>query len=367
MYKGQGWKKLHCDGPALWGAGLGWSQGRGILVGGINAEGECSGDVYSWHLDEKDHTIELQKWGLQVHVRSLTRRYGLKVIPWNQGGFVVVGGAGSHRILPWPEQFLFISSGKNIQVLDVRNGSEMEPWLVGHDVTTQENSDHIIIVGGGGVCFSFGSFWNKKIFLMSQSGKDVAIQQWKLVEETSLRHQQTQLSSTPQNLLRSKTIRRIRLTAPEQWHQILLSSEVCILEGLDFGTCVTKWTAEYLKSTVGPDKQVIIHSTDAEAMNFLAKNFKYTSTSFGDLIDSVFSTTAKRVYLRAISEDVKNKPTRLDHDYPGLAKDFKIPAILCETGGIEENRIFSTVLRVGGVGTSMWLHYDVSPTTSCFH
>src|SRR5271170_3074630 len=93
-------------------------------------------------------------------------------------------------------------------------------------------------------------------------------------------------------------------------------------------------------------------------MNFLQKNFKYTTQSFSAFIDTVFSDDDEKVYLRAVSDDPKNKPARLEDDFPSLAKDFEIPAILCGEGGIED-KVFSTVLRIGGVGTSMWLHYDV--------
>jgi hypothetical protein len=106
------------------------------------------------------------------------------------------------------------------------------------------------------------------------------------------------------------------------------------------------------------DKPIVIHSTTAHAMNFLQKNFKYTTQSFADFIDTVCSDGEEKVYLRAVSDDAKNKPARFEDDFPSLAPDFEIPAILRGEGGIED-KIFSTVLRIGGVGTSMWLHYDV--------
>ena len=354
----QGWQKLKClnNCPSLWGASLGWSHGRGILVGGMTEGCECPGDVYLWDLKEKSHTVTLQKWCLNAHSRSVARRYGCKIVPWGHAEFLIVGGAGSHRLLPWPEQFLLISpESETVQAMNVRNMASIEPWLVGHDIAIQRKSGNIIIVGGGGVCFSFGSFWNERISQMNQPSTPV--RQWRLLEETSARPIPPLLS--PTSLDHSKEIRRIKINSREQWHQVLQSSEVCILESLDFGTCISKWTPEYLKSCVGQGKQVIIHSTDAEAMNFLSKNFKYTSRSFGEFIDSVFSPLEDKVYLRAVSEDAKNKPTQLKDDFPPLAKDFEIPSILLAPGGIEEERIFSTVLRVGGVGTSMWLHYDV--------
>lgn len=354
----QGWQKLTCedDCPALCGASLGWNNNQGILVGGINQDGKCEGNIYTWYIEQKFLSITLQKWQLPAQSQLLTRRYGAKIVPWGEAEFLLIGGAGSHRILSWSEQFLVIvPSAEVIQVMDVRHTAAVEPWLIGHDVTVQNKTGDIIIVGGGGVCFSFGSFWNEKLYQFSQPECQNLIQNWKLLEETSI----TPPSNSPtQNL--SQEIRRVKITTPEQWHQILQSSEVCILNNLNFGHCIPNWTPEYLKSKVGPEKQVIIHSTSSEAMNFLSKNFKYTTQSFHDFIDCVFSPAGEeKVYLRAVSEDAKNKPTRLEDDFPSLAEDFKIPEILCGEGGIEEGRVFSSVLRVGGVGTSMWLHYDV--------
>ena len=357
----QGWRTLGCLNPCpgLWGASLGWSHSRGVLVGGVNDDGECSGDVYTWYLNEKSHEIALQKRCLAPLSRSITRRYGCKIIPCGHVEFLIIGGAGSHRLLSWSEQFVFIfPEGETVQLMDVRNMATVEPWLVGHDVTIQERGGDIIVVGGGGVCFSFGSFWNRNMFQLDQSS--AIIRQWKVLEEMSTRPVALSHSSTGQDSPRQ--VRRIKIESQEQWHQVLQSSQVCVLEGLNFGSCISKWTPEYLKSHVGPDKQVIIHSTDSEAMNFLSKNFEYTSRSFGDFIDSVFSPAAEKIYLRAVSEDAKNKPTKLEDDFPGLAKDFQIPTILRGHSGIDEERIFSTVLRIGCVGTSMWLHYDVQIT-----
>jgi tRNA wybutosine-synthesizing protein 4 len=354
----EGLRKLICDdSPNLWGASLAWSHGRGILVGGINDEGDCVGDAYTWTIDETSLKIALQRWRLSVSTHSLTQRFGAKVVPWDDD-FLVIGGAGSHRILSWSEQFVLISpSNESIQIMDVRRSAAPEPWLIGYDVAVQENSGNLTLVGGGGVCFSFGSFWNEKIFQLTRTGIHNSIQRWKLLEETSSQTPTERARSFTKN--QSQQIPRIQITTPQHWRQILQSSEVCVLEGLNFGSCTTKWTPEYLKSIVG-DKKVIIHSTDAGAMNFLSKNFEYRPCSFNDFIDSVFSTTTtEKVYLRAVSDDVKNKPTRLEEDFPGLAGDFEVPTILCGVGGIEKERIFSTVLRVGSVGTSMWLHYDV--------
>lgn len=352
------WLSLHCENsPALWGACLSHWSGKGLLVGGINVEGECPGNVYTWSLDETSLTVKLESWNLSPHSRSLMRRYGAKLIPWEQNVFMLVGGAGSHRLIPRSENFVLLSSeSRHIGILNTASSVDVEPWLVGHNVCPLPKSRSVVIIGGGGVCFSFGSFWNEHVFQLVTHGNKTRI--WKVLDETAVAGTHAEL--TPSNSEQSpKSIRRVRITTPEQWCQVLQRSEICVLEGLDFGLCVSKWTPEYLKSCIGADKQVVVHSTDAEAMNFLSKNFKYITQSFNDFIDSVFSPKGEKVYLRAVSDDAKNKPARLEDDFPTLADDFRIPSILSGPGRIEADRIFSTVLRIGGVGSSIWLHYDV--------
>jgi len=359
--EGQGWRNLNCDNsPSLWGACLGWNGDSGILVGGVDGDGNCSGDVYTWRYDELSSTITLIQWDLSPQSRALTRRYGAAVITLNTGYNLLVGGAGSHHLIPWSELFVLLSTEtESARVMEVQNETKSEPWLIGHNVVYDSNANEIVIIGGGGVCFSFGSFWNEKIFRLHQPSGRYPLQPWKLLEEAAP-PKIAPILFGPANKDQSQ-LPRIRVMTAEQWHTILRSSKACILEGLQFGPCVTKWTPQYLKSVLGPEKQVVIHKADSDAMNFLSKNFKYTTQSFAEFIDSVFNLSTERVYLRAVSEDAKNKPANLREDFPSLAQDFEVPPILWGDGGIREDKVFSTVLRVGSVGTSMWLHYDVSP------
>jgi tRNA wybutosine-synthesizing protein 4 len=359
----QGWREISCVGdvPPLWGASLSWANDCGVLLGGVDAEGDCLGDVYAWTLDQKTLTVTLKKWSLSEHERSLTRRYGAKLIPWTDGEFLLVGGAGSHRCLPWSDQFVILSPVKEpVRLMDLEKPPEGEPWLIGHDVAVQEKTGEIVVLGGGGVSFSFGSFWNEKIMTlrgMGLVGTDML--DWKLFDIPPSRVVIPKLLSSS-TAKESRPIRRVKLTSPAHWTNILNSSEVTILEGLNFGSCTTKWTSAYLKSRVPAEKQVIIHSTESNAMNFLSKNFKYTPCLFAKVIDAVFADNNEKVYLRAVSDDAKNKPAKLEDDFPGLADDFMIPEILRGDNGIPSHRIFSTVLRIGSVGTNMWLHHDVS-------
>lgn len=355
----EGWRDLVSTGsPALWGASLSWRKEEGLLFGGVDEKGVCSGDVYSLEIDETESFIDLIKWDLSRQERLLTRRYGGKSIYLNDRLVLCIGGAGSHSIIPWTEQFLILdTSVQSVHVVEVPTRVPREHWLIGHDIAQREEGGEIMIIGGGGVCFSFGSFWNDEILRVSHGNSATSpTDGWKLICETPA-PQVDIPASIPDDF--GTNFKRLRIETPEDWHRVLKSTRVTVLEGLDFGSCLTTWTPEYLTEAVGSERPVIIHSTDAEAMNFLSKNFKYDTRPFGSFITTVFSDGDEKVYLRAVSEDAKSKPARLEDDFPGLAKDFILPSVLLGKNGIETERIHSTVLRVGGVGTSMWLHYDV--------
>jgi len=358
----KGWEELVCHDCdlALWGASLSCkSNTEGILFGGMDDSGECSGSIFSWSIDEKSMSVALQKWELSPQEAALSRRYGGKLISTSEESAFYIGGAGSRSIISSTEQLLFLDTvSRSVRAVESHSTGSKEPWLIGHDVAQQQESGDIIILGGGGVCFSFGSFWNDEILRLHLGNEDSSSSEgWKLIHESPA---PLQAEATTAILSGHATeIERIRVTTREQWHQVLQQSRVTVLEGLDFGSCLSRWTPEYLKQAVGPEKTVVIHSTKADAMNFLSKNFEYSTRSLGTLLDTVFSDSGEKVYLRAVSEDAKSTPARLEDDFPGLANDFILPSVLMGNSGIDPERIHSTVLRVGGVGTSMWLHYDV--------
>lgn len=89
-------------------------------------------------------------------------------------------------------------------------------------------------------------------------------------------------------------------------------------------------------------------------MDFQAKNFTYTTKTFGDFIDQV--DRGERLYLRSLSAE---KPAELSadiaRDFPSISKDFQLPP---ELALVTENA-HSCPLRISGP-VIMWLHYDVS-------
>ena len=91
-------------------------------------------------------------------------------------------------------------------------------------------------------------------------------------------------------------------------------------------------------------------------MNFRAKNFSYSTKTFGDFIDQ--AERGAKVYLRSLSADRPSEiATRINDDFPSIASDFQLPSELDIVTGNES--FHSSVLRISGP-VNMWLHYDVS-------
>lgn len=106
-------------------------------------------------------------------------------------------------------------------------------------------------------------------------------------------------------------------------------------------------------------KQVIIHEAQSKDMNFVTKNFAYTTKKFTDFMDEISS--GRRSYLRSLSVDKPSDlPANLATDFPSIAADFRLPV---ELRFVTENA-HSSPLRIS-TGVNMWLHYDVMANVLC--
>lgn len=89
--------------------------------------------------------------------------------------------------------------------------------------------------------------------------------------------------------------------------------------------------------------QVVVHECDVQTMDFKAKNFRYTSMTFGEFARGI--QNGARLYLRALSADApSDRPANLAHDFPSLAADFRLPEAL----SMCSDNLHSSILRVSG-------------------
>ncbi|RAL67187.1 hypothetical protein DID88_007964 [Monilinia fructigena] len=128
----------------------------------------------------------------------------------------------------------------------------------------------------------------------------------------------------------------------ENFDRILDAGKPVILEGLDVGLCIEKWTPEYLKDKIGAEREVVVHEASSEHMSFSSKNFG-----------------GSKLYLRSLSaEKASELPADIVKDYPAVSADFQLPPELV----FVSNNVHSSPLRISGP-VNMWLHYDVSSST----
>ena len=151
----------------------------------------------------------------------------------------------------------------------------------------------------------------------------------------------------------------VHLTGNNNFMKYLDAALPIIISGLSLGTCTQYWTNEYLKEAIGVDRQVVVHASQNEKMDFQTRNFNYETREFGPFIDS--AERGENVYLRSLSKEAPSeKPANLAEDFPEISQDFKLPE---ELAYVVTNS-HSTPLRISGP-VAMWLHYDVMANVLC--
>nr|XP_058911489.1 tRNA wybutosine-synthesizing protein 5 isoform X2 [Kogia breviceps] len=133
-----------------------------------------------------------------------------------------------------------------------------------------------------------------------------------------------------------------------------------VLEGIDLGTCTSKWTVDYL-SQIGGRKEVKIHVAAVAQMDFISKNFVYRTLPFGKLVQRAaeekhkefFISEDEKYYLRSLGEDPRKDVADIRKQFPLLEGDIKFPKFF------KEEQFFSSVFRISSPGLQLWTHYDV--------
>ncbi|RDW85720.1 hypothetical protein BP5796_04045 [Coleophoma crateriformis] len=350
-------------------------EATGCLAGGIAADGLVQKQVWTWKVEKASNSkynifFDLQI-GAELPIQKLSTslaRFGASVVPHNDQIYIV-GGIIKNDLLADDHQVCRLNRDFTCSFVKLSFGADCpKPLLVGVSAMSCDNS--ILIMGGSAVCFSFGTFWNKGCYTLSLPNE---VQKMS-TEDASSRRLAWQYSNTidaampakqahepptidqPHNLV---TIPRRKLNSVVDFQNVLSAGKPVVFEGLDIGPCKEKWTSDYLKDQVGPDRMVVVHQASTEHMDFKTKNFAYVSKSFGDFIDNIES--GEKLYLRSLSAEKPSElPANIENDFPTLAKDFRLPP---ELEFVAKNA-HSSPLRLSGP-VIMWLHYDVMANVLC--
>lgn len=337
---GQGWKRVEEGGDgrpwARFGAVLtvdGEEGCKGLLVGGMGSDGCVLEDEWEWKLEGG----KLVWTSREARADGTRFRFGAQVTKIGDEA-VLVGGIVGKGMLGRENEVVGLESGRRYPLVGER------PMLVGHSMHGQ------LVLGGGATCFSFGTYWSATSVLRLQS-EGSGETQWRLQEEPESPTIAKQPTEIP--------IERLTLTDETTFDHIRATNKPAVLTNLDLGPCVTKWTPEYLKQTLGPDLPVIVHASPTPKMSFTSKNFTYETQPLSTFLDSI--ATGAHLYLRSLSATSPSKtPTNLATDFPALAPDFSLPPSLSSAS----TNAHSAPLRIAGP-VAMWLHYDVMANVLC--
>ena len=232
--------------------------------------------------------------------------------------------------------------------------------LVGHSSVTTIRGN-VLVVGGGAVCFSFGTAWNSGSWLI-HDGTTRPATAWALLDPDTPPSSPESVRISNPTAGSTGSLRAIKCSTPRTADDIksLVHQAVPrVLESVNIGPCLNLWTLDYLKEKIGTERQVVVHHSPSQSMNFHAKNFKYVKQSFGDFLD--LAARGAHLYLRSISsENPVQKPAVLTEDFPQIADDFALPPEILQA----IKTFHSSALRISS-DANMWLHYDVMANVYC--
>ena len=366
--KGFGWITIPVIGDRLeprFGAVMqGTGLRRGILLGGLTRDGKILSDAYEWTIsgDPMALSLSLNRMTFsQSEPDTFPGRFGASLVK-SKFGILLVGGVSSSLIPQSLEVIKLFRDDKQKSIwkwapVDIRTLGQ-RPLLIGH--STFASSDVVAILGGGGVCFSFGTYWNETIISLSDCvGSPRSLKEVLAQEPDPLKKLGSSNNGLKSAYLANTVPRDEEVQSPVDFETILNNRQPVIMKNLDLGLCTAEWTLTNLANKIGEDRLVVVHEATNEHMDFQLKNFKYAKKRFGDFADEI--TRGSPQYLRSLSsENSAGKPADISVDFPELASSFELPPQL----EVAKSQMHSSVLRVSGPVT-MWLHYDVMANVLC--
>lgn len=340
---------------------------RGILLGGMTNGGKILPEAWEWTISGDASALSISLSPMTISrpdSHSTIGRFGASLTNSSFGIFLV-GGVAATLI---PESIEVIKlfqentdgDQKSIWTwapIDIHTAGQRR-LLVGHSIFA--SLDTVNVLGGGAVCFSFGTFWNETMLNMSSS--DLVPRP--LTEIFAQKPDQFSERRSTGKILSPGHIagtvpRHDQFQSAEEFEQILNDGRPVIMRNMDMGFCTADWTLSNLTTKVGGERVVVVHEASDKYMDFHAKNFKYAKKSFKDFVDEI--TGGSPQYLRSLSsESPAGKPADIFVDFPELASSFGLPPQL----DIVKQKMHSSVLRISGP-VIMWLHYDVMANVLC--
>ena len=285
--KGVGWARLevpnHTLEPRFGAAMTSIESHNGLLVGGMDAEGKILSEIWEWSISDGETGICIglkhTKVGLDVSgsmclgEKGLTEQdnfslplehvffngFGASLVN-SPFGILLIGGVSAHPIVQGLEILRLTKSVDTNLATDIWHCAPLQshedhqlPLLVGHTAFIFHGA--VVLVGGGAVCFSFGTYWNRAMHIISDSA-ELKAQIAPLVSQSI----QYAVKSNPSNTTTvTKTNGKINesiIESTAHFDQIVHQNHPVIIRGSRFGNCVEEWSPENLKLKLGSQRMV---------------------------------------------------------------------------------------------------------------
>ncbi|KAL8946463.1 MAG: hypothetical protein Q9222_007143 [Ikaeria aurantiellina] len=288
----------------------------GILLGGMTDEGILCDETWKWEI-AYGHG-QTPRLSLSPYKdASVKPRMGASLVR-SPVGLLLIGGISS-TLIRQAEEILCIvpkavddsqDSATFETIPVITDFGDVRPFLVGHSAFATE--DTVLIVGGGAVCFSFGSLWNEDIWTLTFSANNaekMPTQRWIPEErDISLAPQpytshiaDIDLAPCADFKDKAETAVHVELKSAEHFDQLIAKERPCLLKD-----------------------QVVVHQAQSSHLNFQTKNFRYVKKPFGEFIQE--ACNGSRQYLRSLNEvKPSDEPASVYDDFPSLQDEFTLP------------------------------------------
>lgn len=289
--EGSGWQALEAVGAgskpaARFGACMvNITETSGVMFGGIGQDGTILQDFWTWKtccrsdgslFVELSNRTEIMRSAMPLF--QYINRFGATVnnTSW---GLAIIGGIIPRQTLPLDKEIMLLDAIELLRCLDstaplaptvvsaVGLGAEFtgrRPLLIGH-ASCAVNPNQVLILGGGAVCFSFGTFWNEGAWLLNHADSRVT-NTWFMMPEIAETAKDViepvpGLESERSGKVETMPIPRVRVETAFQFQQVVAAGKPVVIEGCDIGPCTSLWTKEYMINAVGRDRKVWLASS----------------------------------------------------------------------------------------------------------
>ena len=288
-----GWAQLQATGdeirPRFGAAMTSTDLSTGLLIGGMTDDNSVIADPIEWALRSMDENpvVVLQKVQirgqepmlvsdnaleppLQAKVRDdlalgMLERVGAALVALPDG-LLLIGGVCSRLVTQDIAFVLLVKTKPNHQdthgIWHVSAANTQDQprrsLLIGH--SAQKCHDEIIILGGGAVCFSFGSYSNRDLLTLSPSNQtndtSIPIGLLGMDLEKPLKGTASLSSNDLTSHKYAGESRSVKIDSVQRFSQIVSRGQPAIFKGVDLGLCVTEWTLSGLTARIGGDRAV---------------------------------------------------------------------------------------------------------------